>query len=683
MSDLTAWQQKNDEFLAAALCWLRLRLRRLARAEDVAPEPPSRRSAWTLFNCETSTQPRAVPEPRVTDEELDRAAAAMKRAAEVEPVPALAILARSLGLGSFEEHVLLLCVGMELDTGMPALCANAQGNASRPSPTFALALSLFDEPVWEALSPERPLRYWKLIEINQGAGQPLTNSALRADERIVNYIKGLNYLDDRLAPLATAVVESSGDLAPSQALQAQAIATQLNQVPRGIPVVHLLGADSAGKLAIARTVSNQLGLELYRIGVDLLPAPLAELESLVRLWAREARLMPVALYLDAHDSEKDLSAVQRFLSRTRGLVFLDTRDPWPDPGRDAITIDCAKPTAAEQAEAWAAILGEDAGSVPGQLSSQFNLNLRDIGRIARSVTPRGGGLADRLWNACLLATRPRLDSLAQRLEPKEQSWDDLVLADTEKRALRQIVDQVTQRHVVYEQWGFSRRMSRGLGISVLFAGESGTGKTMAAEVMARELKLNLYRIDLSQVMSKYIGETSKSLRKLFDAAEDGGTILFFDEADAVFGKRSEVKDSHDRYANIEINYLLQRMEAYRGLAILATNMKSALDTAFLRRLRCIVNFSFPGIPERRAIWQRVYPNPTRVERLDYDRLARFHLTGGSIHNVAMNAAFLAARQNQRVTMPNVLEAVRSEFRKLDKPVNEADFRWVEPIGVGT
>jgi SpoVK/Ycf46/Vps4 family AAA+-type ATPase len=220
-------------------------------------------------------------------------------------------------------------------------------------------------------------------------------------------------------------------------------------------------------------------------------------------------------------------------------------------------------------------------------------------------------------------------------------------------------------------------MNRGLGISALFAGASGTGKTMAAEVMANHLRLNLYRIDLSAVVSKYIGETEKNLRRLFDAAEDGGAILFFDEADALFGKRSEVKDSHDRYANIEINYLLQRMEAYRGLAILATNMKSALDQAFMRRLRFIVNFPFPDADDRKRIWRKVFPPETPTEGLDYDRLARLNLTGGSIHNIALNAAFLAAQGNTPVTMVLLLAAARTEMRKLARPVSEADFRWRE------
>jgi SpoVK/Ycf46/Vps4 family AAA+-type ATPase len=296
-------------------------------------------------------------------------------------------------------------------------------------------------------------------------------------------------------------------------------------------------------------------------------------------------------------------------------------------------------------------------------------------------------MEDRLWEACLSHSRPRLDRLAVRIEPRA-TWRDLVLPEEPLALLREISAQVKQRSKVYDEWGFRRKMSRGFGISALFAGESGTGKTMAAEVIANELRLNLYRIDLSAVVSKYIGETEKNLRRVFDAAEDGGVILFFDEADALFGKRSEVKDSHDRYANIEINYLLQRMEAYRGLAILATNMKSALDQAFLRRLRFIVNFPFPGPAERQTIWEGVYPKPdekgvlpgTPVEAPDYKHLARLNVTGGSIHNIALNAAFRAAAAGKSVTVPLILEAARAEFRKLEKPINDSEFRVKEVTG---
>jgi SpoVK/Ycf46/Vps4 family AAA+-type ATPase len=230
---------------------------------------------------------------------------------------------------------------------------------------------------------------------------------------------------------------------------------------------------------------------------------------------------------------------------------------------------------------------------------------------------------------------------------------------------------------VYEQWGFAGRGRRGLGISALFSGPSGTGKTLAAEVLATELKLDLYRIDLSSVVSKYIGETEKNLKQVFDAAESGGVLLLFDEADALFGKRAEVKDSHDRYANIEVGYLLQRMESFQGLAILTTNAKSALDKAFQRRLRFSVDFPFPDSTQREAIWSRAFPSQTPTSGLDSARLARLNMPGGNIRNIALNAAFFAAEQGSSVEMAHVLEATRLEAIKVERALSEMETRgWV-------
>ncbi len=222
---------------------------------------------------------------------------------------------------------------------------------------------------------------------------------------------------------------------------------------------------------------------------------------------------------------------------------------------------------------------------------------------------------------------------------------------------------------VYDDWGFAEQSNRGLGLSALFAGPSGTGKTLAAEILANELRLDLFRIDLSAVVSKYIGETEKNLRRVFDAAEEGGAVLLFDEADALFGKRSEVKDSHDRYANVEISYLLQRMEAYRGLAILTTNMKEALDPAFLRRLRFVVQFPFPDQSQRAEIWRRIFPAKTPTDSLDLEKLSRLSISGGNIRNIALNAAFAAADADEPVRMPHLLGAARLEYEKLEKPLH--------------
>lgn len=700
MSELSDWQKGNDKYLTTALAWLRLRLERLGQTDaaptvlpfDSSPLPeeakPEDRCWMRRFLGKSSPKPSAepllaLPSHDDIEERLAEAVAAMEEAEKLDPPPALLILVQRFGLSQFESDLLLLCAAPELDTRIPALCAQAQVEPDRTYPTFALAFALFDDPAWDVISPERQLRYWKMLEIDQLNGLPLISCPLHLDQRIVDYIKGLNYLDVLLAPLTSPldITLCETQLSPSQQAVVDRIVSYMKQFSglQPLPVIQLLGPDKFSKQLIASHAALSLGLNLYRMPGDLLPANAVELDDLVKLWERERFLLPICLYIDADDGsagpEGHATSLNRFLARSQGVFFLDTRELWPELARSN-AFDVLKPTPTEQEAAWAEALGADAGESPGLLAGQFNLDLAMIRQIATNVLAENGdkhSLHERLWESCLISTRPQLDTLAKRLDPKA-TWEDIVLSPSEASLLRQIASQVRNRRKVYDEGGFRQRMNRGLGIGVLFSGESGTGKTMAAEVIANELQMNLYRIDLSQVVSKYIGETEKNLSKLFDAAEDGGSILFFDEADSLFGKRSEVKDSHDRYANIEINYLLQRMESFRGLAILATNMKSALDPAFMRRLRFIVDFPYPGPEERKNMWLKVFPPETRVEELDYDRLARLTLTGGSIHNIALNAAFLAAAANTPVTMQLVLDAARTEFKKSEKPVIEGNFR---------
>jgi hypothetical protein len=706
--DPSAWDEANSRFLSAALAWLRVLLegpgeRDPSGRSDLGSDPGRevvtghrRRFLRGATSAEATRELPALP----PGSPVEDARAAMVAAAEMNPPPALLILADRLGLSGFERSLLLLCAGVELDTRIPGLLADAHGHPERMYPTFAVGLTLFEDAAWDALSPERPLRYWRLVEINQAGSQPLTTSPLRIDERILNYLKGLNYLDDRLAPLVVpfdrgAVLwEPGDDLPPSHAALVDAIVDHVERSgSMGVsPAIQLLGSDRASKQAISFRVAEAMHVHVYRLPVDLLPTQPGELDMLARLWERESRLLPIALYLEAGRSDEGshgdahTASIPRFLAKSAGLFFVDTRDVLSGLRQTALTLDVAKPTRAEQLATWRDALDPTSDSIPEALVAQFDLNLATIRAVVESSGRNGNGTGDgnrwRLWDACLASTRPELDVLAQRIEPKA-TWHQLVLPEAEMTLLHQIADQVPTRTTVYEEWGFGRRMNRGLGISVLFAGDSGTGKTMAAEIMANHLRLNLYRIDLSAVVSKYIGETEKNLRRLFDAAEEGGAILFFDEADALFGKRSEVKDSHDRYANIEVNYLLQRMEAYRGLAIMATNARKALDAAFIRRLRFIVNFPFPGISDRRLMWERAFPPEVPVAQLDFDRLSRLNLVGGSISNVALNAAFLSARLSEPVTMTAVLEAARAEVRKLEKPIDEVDFRWLESARSGT
>jgi SpoVK/Ycf46/Vps4 family AAA+-type ATPase len=348
--------------------------------------------------------------------------------------------------------------------------------------------------------------------------------------------------------------------------------------------------------------------------------------------------------------------------------------------RPTVTFSLRRQSAEDQRDFWENALGERAQSLNGQvdaLTAQFTLDagaIRDAVAVAQLDTERE--LGDSLWEACRVQARPKMEGLAKRIEPVS-TWDDLVLPPAQTEVLREIAVHARHRATVYEHWGWVGRGDRGLGISALFTGASGTGKTLAAEVLANDLSLDLYVVDLSQVVSKYIGETEKNLARVFNAAESGGAVLLFDEADALFGKRSEIKDSHDRYANIEVSYLLQRMEAYRGLAILTTNMRGALDIAFMRRLRFVVQFPFPDAPQRADIWRRIFPAATPTKDLDVERLGQLNVAGGNIRNIALHAAFLAAGSNQPVGMRHVLRAARSEYLKLEKPLTDAEIGgWV-------
>jgi hypothetical protein len=695
MSDHLNWLEANKVYLQNYIRWVQLRLERYIAGLPATTGPSvsntrstePKKTGWFGLATEKPAAVNTAPSSTDTtaiDSALEQITAELSTAEIQEPPPALIILSRQFGLNPFERNILMLCAALELDGKTAALCAKAQPS-SRPYATFSLALQVFDDAEWDALSPQRPLRYWRLLEINQPGAEPLVTSALRADERIVSYlVEPQHVLDDRLLPFVTplpAVDQQTHVLAASQQQLAHNLSQYLerqrakNLSPAQL-TVQLNGPDIQAKLAIAQLALAENGLEPVQIALENLPTQTSELEYLLRLFGRERLLLPIALYLHAHAiDDAYANLLRRVLANNGGIVIIACREPLTDI--DGLTLEVNKPLTKEQQTAWEDVLDADHRELAEQLSGQFSLDIATIQQIGSSVLEENSEATElqaRIWQACLIKTSPRLDQLAQRLEIKAH-WEQLVLPPESLKLLQQITAQVERRLRVYSDWGFEQTMNRGMGISVLFAGESGTGKTMAAEVMANALNLNLYRIDLSAVVSKFIGETEKNLRRLFDAAEDGGAILFFDEADALFGKRSEVKDSHDRYANIEINYLLQRIEAYSGLAILATNMKSALDQAFMRRLRFIVNFSFPAAPQRAEMWGKVFPPQTPVGKLDVEHLARFNLTGGSIHNIALNAAFLAAgAESQQITMPLILDAIRGELRKLDKPVNETEFR---------
>ncbi len=635
---------------------------------------------------------RAALEGRRADDPGAREATLRSLREHMPAPPALETLCATFNLSPFERDVVLLCAGVELDSTFAALCAAAQDDPRRTYPTFGLALAVLPEAHWSALTPTAPLRRWRLIEV--GAGSTLMTSPLRVDERVLHHLTGLHHLDEHLFGFVQPEPPST-DLVPSHRQIAEAIAGIWAQASSGemLPVVQLCGPDLAGKRAVAAAACEMLGLHLYSLPAQVIPATPHELDSLMRLWEREAALSLSALLLDCEGLDRQdaarESAVARFIEGVRGALFVTGRERRAVRRRPLVTFEVRKPLADEQRALWHQALGPAAPVLNGgveRLVAQFDLSAPVIrSACAQALAERpaqeppptvAAELEARLWAACRTQARPRLDDLAQRIEPTA-AWDDLVLPEAQRLTLREMAAHVRQRATVYETWGFAAKSARGLGISALFAGPSGTGKTMAAEVLANELQLDLYHIDLSQVVSKYIGETEKNLRRIFDAAEEGGVLLLFDEADALFGKRSEVKDSHDRYANIEVSYLLQRMEAYRGLAILTTNMKKALDTAFLRRIRFLVSFPFPDAAARAEIWRRIFPPDTPTAGLDVQKLARLNVAGGNIRNIALNAAFLAAEAGEPVRMAHLLQAARAEYVKLEKSLTDAEVEgWI-------
>lgn len=649
------WHEANQKYLTAALAAVREALNHHSARADM------------------DAGVKSIEYPKSSAKQ------ALEQAADRLPAPsALDTICEAFALSSFERDILLLCAGMELDSTFASECAAASGNPGRSYPTFSLALAALPNPHWSALTPAAPLRRWRLIEVGTGGG--LTLSPLRIDERILHYLAGVQHLDERLAGLVEPL-RTSGCLVPSHLKLAERIAKTFSCAAgtSTLPIIQLCGNDAASKRAIAAAACASLGLKLNVISAGVIPPGPGELDTLIRLWEREAVLSAGVLIVDCDDMHMIDAAHERSIVQliecTNGGVIITSREQRRTHQRQMITFNVQRPTASEQSAMWQSMLGNKLNGKIDELVSQFNLSAQAINNsCVEAMQGSGEKTIDNgsvLWDICRMQTRPYLDGLAQCIEPAA-IWDELVLPDPQLKTLREIVVHVRQRARVYETWGFATKGSRGLGISALFVGASGTGKTMAAEVLANELRLDLYRIDLSQVVSKYIGETEKNLRRVFDAAEEGGAILLFDEADALFGKRSEVRDSHDRYANIEVSYLLQRMEAYRGLAILTTNMREALDSAFLRRIRFIVEFPFPDAMQRAEIWRRIFPVKTPTEGLDISKLSRLNTAGGNIRNIALYAAFLAVEAGEPVRMKHLLSAAHAEYAKLEKPLTEAE-----------
>lgn len=599
-------------------------------------------------------------------------------------------LVKAFELTPFEERILLITAGAALNKDFAQLIRHLQEQEAI-LPSFGFLLRTFPDAHWTALLPEGNLQHWKLVKVHRA--NMLTHNQVSIDDFVLHFMLGLGEFtqDENLSGFVLPVV-TTAELTNSQLSQSEVLSNQVrNALTAGnYPLLHLSGVNADDKLGIAALAANKSSLRLQELVLNLLPRDPYELQAICQRWNRSFVLTNIALFIDLTEwDELDSRAkdvLSRFISQLNGVLFLSTATALPKMNREVLKLNIDLPSRQEQQAVWRKGLALNGQSEAALSNLAYNFSFSSLAQcrimaetqlemqqlvLANGQVTEGQTLRT-LQRFCRLKTRNGLAGLAQRIEPIA-SWEDLVLPAGQKAILQNISRQVSNRQRVYDDWGFGGKSNRGLGISALFEGESGTGKTMAAEVLANELNLDLYKIDLSQVINKYIGETEKNLSRIFTAAERCGAILLFDEADALFGKRSDVKDSHDRHANIEVSYLLQRMESYSGLAILTTNMKTALDKAFLRRLRFVVNFPFPGQAERAEIWKRVFPANTPTTALDLARLARLNIAGGNIKNIALNAAFLAAeRRDGKVELDDLREAARREYVKLEKQMSPGE-----------
>ena len=622
----------------------------------------------------------------------------------------LAWLADTLGLEGFDLDVILIALAPEIDVRYERLYAFLQDDVTRKLPTVDLVLHLLCASAHDRLdrrrhfTPEAPLvhhRVLYLVSDSHGPQSSFLSHFLKLDEQIVNFLLYQDCLDSRLAsacevlPPAGAPVDLS--LSP-EAASLPLLVAQAWESHRPLRL-HFQGPPGAGKRQTAAALAEGIGADLLVADLSAVLSGPLDFSLFLKLIFRQALLLNAVLFcqgLEEWPREDQSFHYRQFceaLAHDPGITILAGTAPWVPTGREPLgllTVPFPLPDVPNRKHFWQLRLEElgcrlEAADLDS-LADRFRLTPGQIAEavvLARHLATRRalvqdalgpvGPSRDELFSAARAQCGHQLSRLARKIEPS-YSWEDIVLPDDTMAQLREICQRVAQRHQVLDRWGFDSKLTLGKGVNALFAGPSGTGKTMAAELVARELGLDLYKIDLSMVVSKYIGETEKNLDRIFAAAENANAILFFDEADALFGKRSEVRDSHDRYANIEISYLLQKIEEYEGMAILATNLRQHLDEAFVRRLAFIVHFPFPDAASRRKIWAGIWPQQTPLAPdVNLDTLAQqFKLSGGHIKNIALAAAFLAAADSGLVNMHHLLQATRREYQKMGKALTQSE-----------
>jgi SpoVK/Ycf46/Vps4 family AAA+-type ATPase len=719
--------ENNSEHLSAEFALLDLLLRREVLCSRLSPpaEPQFFKGVY-LSGAEVEqllgecAGPDAGSPAGAHLEELSAVAAALRleidarSQATLESGVFLALphLARLFGLTPLEAGAVAACLALEADLKYEKLYAFLQDDLTRKGPSLDLLLRLLASAPGERLraralfAPQETLfRSHILRYTDADSDSPRLARAVRLDERVTNYLLGVGGIGREAQSCVrdTPATRPLAELRWDDELKDRLLDVTREHLRSPLParrklIFHFHGPDGTGKKTLAAALCGELGTRLLVVDLRRVLGGPHDFEEGLRAVMREAILRPAALFIEhfdllADDDEK-LSAHRRALADAvedfSWLTFIATTNEWEPAGMFGehllLGVALPAPDAEERALLWGALADADASFAPGveweELAARFRLTpgqLRDAHVAARNYAHlrEGDGAqvsADDLNRACRAQSNQRLGKLARKLALRHD-WDDLVLPPDSLAHLRELCAQVRHRQTVFGAWGFERRLGLRRGLCALFYGPSGTGKTMAVEVIARALELDAYKIDLSTVVSKYIGETEKNLSRIFEEAEDSNAVLFFDEADALFGKRSEVKDAHDRYANIETGYLLQRIEEFEGLVILATNLRKNIDEAFFRRMSVAVEFPFPEEADRYRLWRRHFPDAAPLaEDVDFNFLAgRLQLAGGNIKNIAVGAAFMAAANSGRIHMRHVIRAARREYEKIGRMCTETEF----------